>query len=114
MTNILLHGGFCSLDSEFEEFAVNAPRPPKEVLAGYLLNQGDCFGRQSGTSTTVMRFEFPEKPKALPMPAQQCIGCEGEKDVLPVVDAAGEKDQPEAMRLGQGGFFCLSGEDNES
>ncbi len=57
-------------------------------------------------------FEITEEPKALTMPGQQSVGFEDEKEVVPVVDATGEEDQPEAIRLSEMGILNLAVEED--
>ncbi len=47
------------------------------------------------------------------MPSQQGGGFENQQDVLPVVNAAGEKNQPEVIRLSELRLLNLAVEDDE-
>lgn len=67
------------------------------IFLGHLLNQAVRIGRQPGTTATVTGFEFPEEAKALPVPPEQGIGFNDQESRFPVLDAAGDKDKPEAI-----------------
>ncbi len=73
--------------------------PPQTILLCHLLDQGDGFRGKFGTTTTITRFEFPEAAESLAMPAAEGVRFESEPGFLPVFDATGEKDEPEAIRL---------------
>ncbi len=47
------------------------------------------------------------------VPTEQGVGFEDERGFLPVFDAAGEEDKPEAIGLRKGGFFDLAVKDDE-
>jgi hypothetical protein len=61
----------------------------------------------------ITRFEFPEQAATLTMPTEKGIGFEDEQGGLPILDATGEKDEPEAIRLRTGGLFDLAIKDNK-
>lgn len=47
------------------------------------------------------------------MPAEECVGLEDEERLFPVLDAAGEEDEPETIGLRKRGFFDLAVQDDE-
>ena len=61
----------------------------------------------------VTRFEFPEQSETLAMPTEEGVGFEDEQGFLPILDATGEEDEPEAIRLRKGRLFDLAIKDNE-
>lgn len=88
-------------------------RIPQAVFSCHLLNKGDGFRVQLRTPTAVARFEFPEEPKTLAMPTEEGVGLEDEESLFPVLDVAGEEDEPEAIGLRNGGLFDLAVEDDK-
>ncbi len=66
--HILLDRSRGDLDLQFEEFATNAFGTPQTILLRQPLDQGDGLRGKFRTTAAVARFEFPEEPKALPMP----------------------------------------------
>ncbi len=61
----------------------------------------------------VTGFEFPQQPKTLAMPAEERLRFDEEQSILPVPDATGEEDEPEAAGLRNGRLFDLPGKDNQ-
>jgi len=55
---------------------------------------GDGFVCSLGGPAPVPRFELPEQPEALGMPAQEHIGLEDKEGFLPTADMTGEEDEP--------------------
>jgi hypothetical protein len=78
------------------------------VFLCHLLDEGDGFGRQFGPAAMVTRFEFPEPSETLTMATEKGIGFENEQGFLPILDATGEEDEPEAIRLRTGRLFDLA------
>jgi hypothetical protein len=64
-------------------------------------------------TAAIARFEFPKQPKALGMPAQKGVRFEDEESLSPILEPAGEKNEPEAIRLSKGWLFDLAVEDDQ-
>jgi hypothetical protein len=62
----------------------------------------------------VAGFEFPEKAKTLAMPAEERLRFDDEQSILPVLDATGEEDEPEAVGLRNGRLIDLAVKDNRT
>jgi hypothetical protein len=92
---------------------VDAFGPPQTILGGQALNQTDHLRGHLRTTTPRARFEFPEQAKSLAMPTQQSIRFEDEQDLFPIREAAGQKDEPQAVGGGEAGFLDLTVEDDQ-
>jgi hypothetical protein len=108
LAHVYLNRGGGNLNIEFEEFATNALRTPKDIVFDHLVNQVDRFSGYLGATAMVAGFEFPEQAEAWTMPAEQGIGFEDQERLFPVLNTAGEQDEPEAIRLCEARFFDLS------
>jgi hypothetical protein len=111
--DVFLDDPFRDRETKFEQFPMNPFRTPKQVFLGHLLNQSNRITGQPGTTATVTGFEFPEEPKALPMPAQQRFGFWDQESFFPVLDATGQENEPTAIRLCEMWRFDLALEDDE-
>ena len=58
-------------------------------------------------------IELPEEAKTLTMPVQQCFGVEDLECVFPMLNATGEKDEPEAIGSRETRFIDLAEKNNE-
>src|SRR6516164_11107825 len=64
--HIFANAGFADVDAEFEEFAVDARRSPKRVLAAHSPNQlSNLFGHRWTPGLTTTNLPRPEQPKPL-------------------------------------------------
>jgi hypothetical protein len=113
LAHAFLNGGCGDLDALLDEFAVDALSSPEDILLGHLLDPSDRFCGQFCTTAAVSGFEFPKEPKALTMPVQQGIGFKDQEGFLPILNAASEKDEPEAAGLSEAWLFDFAVEDNE-
>ena len=94
--------------TQFEQFATNAFGNPQAVLQCHPPDQGNGSRGQFGTTTAVTRFELPEEAESLARLAEEGVGLKDERRLLPVLDATGEEDKPEAIGLRKGGLFDLT------
>jgi hypothetical protein len=85
--------------TQLEQFPTNTFGTPQPILPCHLLDEGDGFRSEFRTTTVVKRFEFPEQSETLAMPTEESIGFEDEQGILPILDATGEEDKPEAIRF---------------
>jgi hypothetical protein len=86
---------------------------PYAILLGYALDQRNRLCRQRRATTAWTGFEFPEQAESLAMPAQESLGLKDQEGILPVLEAAGEEDQPQAIALDKGGLLDLALENNQ-
>src|SRR5258708_37856083 len=67
--DVLAHAGLADIDAEFEQFAVDAGRAPKRILAAHLANQlANLFRHRWAPGLAVTNFPCPEQPEALAVP----------------------------------------------
>ena len=110
--HMLLNRALGNADSQPEQFPADAFGAPREILACHLLNQGDglrCEFRPFGFRT---RLASPNEMEPLAMAAQEQVRLEDQEGVSPMVDAAGQQDQPEPIGLSEARFFDLTVLDN--
>src|SRR5260370_42541471 len=68
--DVLAHAGLADIDAEFEQFAGDAGRAPKRILAAHLANQlADFFRHRWAPWLAMTDFPRPEQPEALAVPA---------------------------------------------
>ena len=68
--DVLAHAGLADIDAEFEQFAVDAGRAPKRILAAHLPNQlANLFRHRWASGLAVTNFPGPEQLEALAVPA---------------------------------------------
>ncbi len=101
LAHVLLDGAFGYVETELEEFPVDAFGAPQMILGSQALNQSDGFRRQFRTTAAIARFEFPKESKALAMPTREGARL-NQKRFFPVFHAGSEEDAPKAIRLSKG------------
>jgi len=102
------HRGFCDLEAELEQLAVNTRRSPGRVLAGHSTDERPDIRIDRWTSASVSALPGPVEPKALAMPADHGFGLHEDQGVVPVWPQTVERDPECAVRLGQLGAFGFS------
>src|SRR3979411_2499377 len=67
--DVLAHAGLTDVDAEFEQFAVDAGRAPKRILAAHFADQfSHVVGNRRSAGLTTTNFPGPEQPAALAVP----------------------------------------------
>src|SRR6476660_229998 len=66
--HILRNGGLADVDTELEEFSMNAGSAPERIGEAHLPDQPPDFRRHARPTGTPTRFPAPEGAKACPMP----------------------------------------------
>jgi hypothetical protein len=68
--DVLAHAGLADIDAEFEQFAVDAGRAPKRILAAHLPNQlANLLRHRWAPGLAVTNFPCPEQLEAFTVPA---------------------------------------------
>lgn len=113
LTNVFLNRGFGDREAQLEKFPLDPFGMPQLIVLGHLLDQSDRVRGECAASAPMARLELPEEAKSLAMPAQERVRLEDEGGVFPMLDAAGQQDQPQTIRSGKGWLLDLSMEDEE-
>ncbi len=86
------------IDAQLQNFAVDAGSAPQRVLAAHSLDEFAYFLRgQRATRHSVAGLPFPEQAKPLAVPADDCLGLDDDKGVLPAWPQTGKEDPEHAV-----------------
>src|SRR6516225_7798809 len=103
--HIFANAGFADVDAEFEEFAVDARRSPKRVLAAHSPNQlSNLFGHRWTPGLTTTNLPRPEQPKPLAVPADHRFRFDDDKGGPPVLPKLAQLRPEKSIRSGLGSF----------
>jgi len=80
------HAGLTDVDAEFEQFAVDAGRAPKRILAAHSTNQfSHVFRDRRSARLAVTDFPSPEQPEALAVPGDDGFRLDEDQGRSPIV-----------------------------
>lgn len=110
---IALDRALANANAEFEEFTTNTFRTPQTIFRRESLDEVDGFLSNPWPPRRGPRFSPPIAAEELAMPAQQSVRLDDEKSATPVLSAAGQKTQTDAIAGGECRTFDLPVEDDE-
>ncbi len=84
--HVLAHAGLADFDTKFEQFAVDAGRAPKRILAAHSTDQFSHIFRDRRSARLAMtNFPAPEQPEALAMPGHDGLRLDDDQGRSPIV-----------------------------
>ena len=94
-------------------FAMDACRPPEQILACHLFDECDGRAGNLGLRGLGFGYVFPEKAQACPVPAQQRVWLDEYERLPPVGDPARPRQEPEAVAACELGTVDLALQNGE-
>ena len=99
---ILADAALGNLDPEFEKLAMDSRSAPRRVFPTHAADQFTGVFRNSGpASLAVADLPCPERPKQLPVPADDCLRLNNHQPRPPVGAQPGDSDPEQAVRCVQ-------------
>ena len=92
------YGRLRDLNSQFQQFAVNAWCTPARVVAAHHPDQIPDLLRHAGpTSFATVDFPRPKQPEAFTMSSENCVGLDDHQDRFPVAPHAPQPDPEDSV-----------------
>ena len=110
---IALNCALADSDPELEEFPPNPFGAPQPVLFSHLLDQDNRLLGYSGFSALGLGFSSPIAAEQIPMPAQERLGLDEMKSLLPERCPTRQEDQIEPIANRQLRLLYLPSQDNQ-
>ena len=100
--HVLAHAGFANVDTQLEEFTMDARRSLKRVVAAHLANQLASFDRHAGaTATPMTRFPRPKQAAAVSVPSDDCLRFDNDQGSAPAPPSGCQTCPEEPVRSAQ-------------
>src|SRR5215831_6353082 len=94
------HGSFGDLETELQQFSMDAGRAPKRVSCGHLPDQGSNLRASLGSTAALLPGNpGPKETEASPMPGDDGLGFYDDQHLAPVLPALGEQNPKETIGL---------------
>src|SRR5580700_825187 len=83
--HVFAHAGLADVDAEFEQFATDAGRAPKWILAAHLPDQAShVFRSRRSARLTATNFPRPKEPEALVVPGNDGFRLDDDQGRSPI------------------------------
>ena len=100
--HILANTGLANVDAQLEQFAVDARRAPKRIVAAHLANQFPCFlADRRSSRLAAAHFPGPEPPKPLTLPVDHRLRFHDHQGRPPVGPVPRQPGPEKSIRGGQ-------------